>query len=334
MKFLQDSIQAPYDPNWLLSTTAQSTAALVGIIGGFLLSRVVAIISEKSTLLVRLHELEARRSALAEALRPMADQVRATVGSLFTDEQLNNFVQERGNYNEADLAQKTIFLGSDSAMILECAEALSKAVKSAYSLLENSYPSPKFPPTDIDMMRSVELDLDPEIEERIYVQVAMAIERSRSLEGLLSSSDTPEFIDTLALISDVNADRHDANIGKRDEIQTNIRLLEAEMDILKSKLATLKVPKRLNQGFYVLAIFAILGIVEPLYFMTKNPVQADSNVRLLVFASFVAGFLALLVYITFALSDASIHPARTLKQRLRHNPRILWKKLLKFRLTK
>ena len=48
MKFLENSIQAPYDPNWLLSTTAQSTAALVGIIGGFLLSRVVAIISEKS----------------------------------------------------------------------------------------------------------------------------------------------------------------------------------------------------------------------------------------------------------------------------------------------
>lgn len=34
-------------------------------------------------------------------------------------------------------------------MILECAEALSKAVKRAYALLEDSYPSPKFPPTDI-----------------------------------------------------------------------------------------------------------------------------------------------------------------------------------------
>ena len=329
MKFLENSIQAPYDPNWLLSTTAQSTAALVGIIGGFLLSRVVAIISEKSTFIVRLHELEARRSALTEALKPMADQVRATVGSLFTDEQLNHFVQERGNYNEADVAQKSIFHGSDSAMILECAEVLSKAVKSAYSLLENAYLSPKYPPTDIDRMRSIGLNLDPEIEERIYERVAMAIERSRSLEGLLSSFETPQIFDPLTLISDVNVDRHDANIAKRDEIQTNIRLLEAEMDILKSKLATLKVPKRLNQGFYVLAIFAVLGIVEPLYFMTKNPVQADANVRLLVFASFVAGFLALLMYITFALSDASIHPARTLKQRLRHNPRILWNKFQK-----
>ncbi len=115
----------------------------------------------------------------------MAEQVRTTVGSLFIDEHLNNFVQERGNYNETDVAQKTIFLGSDGAMIL------------------------------------------------------------------------------------------------------------------KSKLATLIAPKRLTQGFYVLAIFAVLGIVEPLYFMTKNPVQAVSSVRLLVFASFIAGFLALLMYITF-----------------------------------
>jgi hypothetical protein len=34
------------DPNWLLSTIAQSTAALVAIVGGFLVSRLLALITE------------------------------------------------------------------------------------------------------------------------------------------------------------------------------------------------------------------------------------------------------------------------------------------------
>ena len=41
------------DPNWLLSTTAQSTAALVAIVGGFLLSRVLAFAAERNGLALR-----------------------------------------------------------------------------------------------------------------------------------------------------------------------------------------------------------------------------------------------------------------------------------------
>ena len=38
------------DPNWLLSTLAQSTAAVVAIVGGFLVSRLVQLSSEKEGL--------------------------------------------------------------------------------------------------------------------------------------------------------------------------------------------------------------------------------------------------------------------------------------------
>jgi hypothetical protein len=42
---------ANIDPNWLLSTTAQSAAALVAIVGGFLVSRVVGLQSTRDGLL-------------------------------------------------------------------------------------------------------------------------------------------------------------------------------------------------------------------------------------------------------------------------------------------
>jgi hypothetical protein len=46
----------PAEPEWLLSTTAQSSAALVGIIGGLLVSRLVAMAAERSAIERQLNE--------------------------------------------------------------------------------------------------------------------------------------------------------------------------------------------------------------------------------------------------------------------------------------
>ena len=61
------------DPNWLLSTTVQSTAALVGIVGGLLISRLVSLSSERAGLMRRLQAVErdetAARTMLDDAYR-------------------------------------------------------------------------------------------------------------------------------------------------------------------------------------------------------------------------------------------------------------------------
>jgi hypothetical protein len=48
------------DPNWLLSSVAQSAAALVAIIGGFLVSRLVSLAVERNRLLERQRDLANR----------------------------------------------------------------------------------------------------------------------------------------------------------------------------------------------------------------------------------------------------------------------------------
>ena len=55
------------EPSWLLSTMAQSAAAIVAIVGGLLVSRVVALASEGEGLERRARELE--QQALEQAKR-------------------------------------------------------------------------------------------------------------------------------------------------------------------------------------------------------------------------------------------------------------------------
>lgn len=62
----------PTDPNWLPSTLAQATAALVAIIGGFLVSRLIGMASARSGL----DERAATLRGQIKALRPEHARVR------------------------------------------------------------------------------------------------------------------------------------------------------------------------------------------------------------------------------------------------------------------
>ena len=52
------------DPNWLYSTIAQSSAAIVAIIGGFITASVLLLLAEKRSIANQLNEREARLDGL------------------------------------------------------------------------------------------------------------------------------------------------------------------------------------------------------------------------------------------------------------------------------
>ena len=52
------------DPNWLYSTIAQSSAAIVAIVGGFITARVLMLGSEKRNLKHQLADKKTRLEAL------------------------------------------------------------------------------------------------------------------------------------------------------------------------------------------------------------------------------------------------------------------------------
>lgn len=63
---------------WLLSTTAQSSAALVAIIAGFLLSRVLAVSSFRSSLVQEMARVQVEQDGLIED----SDRIHASTLSL------------------------------------------------------------------------------------------------------------------------------------------------------------------------------------------------------------------------------------------------------------
>jgi len=76
------------DPSWLPSTVAQSTAALVAIVGGFMVSRFISIDSEMAGARRRLEEAQERYDAMLERkTRAEEALTRRTAREFLTDRQ-------------------------------------------------------------------------------------------------------------------------------------------------------------------------------------------------------------------------------------------------------
>ena len=243
-----------YDPNWLFSTTAQATAALLAIIGGFLISRLISILAEKSQQIQSLAELRNR---------------------------------DRVNKFPASIAQSCIEMRADGVRIEsphdeEIFERVAAHI-SSLRLLER-------------------VDLDDELHMR-------GNERESPVE-MTSESDhaSPDFV----------FERRDAAIKERDRLNEELGVIHGKIELIESHLPAMAQTKRLIQGFMILAYFSLVGIVYPLYLMTRNPVVATASERTYVLMGFISGLLALLVFIWKSVADLQgieKHLARVQKER-------------------
>src|SRR5690349_15864077 len=95
--------QPPTDPNWLLSTTAQSAAALVAIIGGLLVSRLVGLAGERESLQRQLERSEAEEQLVAGRLSLIEAQVRSVARGFYIDSNIKRYIDAKGDPDRAAL---------------------------------------------------------------------------------------------------------------------------------------------------------------------------------------------------------------------------------------
>jgi cell division protein FtsB len=80
-----------------ISTTAQSTAALVAIIGGFLVSRLIGLVSEKTQQVQLFDELKSKRRVKDAELKKFNNTVVTGIQKLFREDYLDSILESKGN---------------------------------------------------------------------------------------------------------------------------------------------------------------------------------------------------------------------------------------------
>ncbi len=100
-------VVTPTDPNSLPSTEAQSAAALVAIIGGFLVSRLVALSMERQGLERRLDEHRAEADRLTRRIAESDAEISECAEKRFRRKLLPLVVAGRGALPDAELMPDT-----------------------------------------------------------------------------------------------------------------------------------------------------------------------------------------------------------------------------------
>lgn len=286
---------APVDPNWLLSTTAVSSAALVAIIGGLLVSRVIAIASERDSLRRRARELVDLRMSLlaqADALR------RRRLGNAhwkFVTYHMES-VLFIGITDPAELLDHFFPPGGEAEDFSETAPGLVATMLRAREEID-ALQSDEPEPVTIEGLQSAGLMI-PVDAAWIYREVAeklAEVERSKSSTyGLVRPVIPPPG----RTFEDGQVER------QRDEDQLRARAegLKVEQNAVAQEAKRLEAtPRGVVPGIGVLALYGVIGILFPLYEMTQRPIEAGPGARMLVFVAFLVGFIVLMGYLFWAV---------------------------------
>jgi hypothetical protein len=307
----------PFDANWFLSTTAQSAAALVAIIGGFLISRLISLVADKSLLVQNLDELRSRRQVKEMEFERFQKIVSTKTHKWFLDDNLLNIVENRGNSNFAKMVEDFNRLGSDPQDIAEYANTLKAVVTRAFKDIAIVRTETGRLPLTREDMRLEGIRIGSEHDEEIYEIVASLLARPTDVESVFAENDPlAESLSPLqseaatiaddASTPDIALSRHDAAIKERNRLNEELSVIGGEINLLESRIPGKEQQRRIIQGFAVLAYFSLVGIVYPLYLLSRNPLVAHGSTRSLVLFGFISGFIALLIFIWSAVADLSV----------------------------
>jgi hypothetical protein len=291
------------DPNWLLSTAAQSAAALIAIIGGFLVSRVVAISSEKAGRTRQEGELR-RRKKMAESERSsLLDSIEKNGVFLFAQHHIEKIAATRERTHTEELVRDYVPPGISQFRMIEMARPILDLAAQAFSDINQTFSDATFPPENLEGLRASGLQIDTPLERIIYLEIAINIAASRRPQW----PATPEVRALTSVIPYIprmptpREEQQRVNVTRAKDLDSEIGSLENQINTVAWEITLLGKPTGITQGIWVLGIFGCSGILLPMYLMSGRPLVDTPGIRTLAVAGFAFGLLLLMGYLIWSV---------------------------------
>jgi hypothetical protein len=292
----------PVDPDWLLSSTVQSAAVLVAIVGGFLVSRLVTLSAERGGVIQRRRHRDEMRKIKQAEYNEVHDARLEVSTEWFVDHHRDAVLRALGETDVEALLEEFIPRGSSDQEMRPVAENLISSTRSAFAEINSKFPR-DVPPLTSRELRQSGVTI-PEGSEDSYEAVANYIDANTPREprgGGLFNFDFPYTPSSLVVTPPIVYERQDALISKEADICGELRALEKEMALLNEELSEFGKPEGVRASICVLAYLTLVGIVLPTILMALRPVPGGWITRVLVVAAFISGLFVLLGYLLLRL---------------------------------
>jgi hypothetical protein len=295
------------DPNWLLSTLSQSAAAVVAIVGGFLVSRVVSLSAERNGLTRRRSEV-LRRRADAEAIRISNQAVMSREDAqAWMSFRWSALLASHGDLAAADIGAADLRrLDEADEEFRRVVDVELTALSSAFSLLLGMHEGGKqiFAPWH-DYYHDHKAELSAEIrtmrDQRRLHAAYWQIHTELKAQRPASFPAMPEVGLPGALYSGERSQLYPQAKDVLAATAEDLRHINADLAAIDHELDVLGRPANLLAGVGVLVGFAIVGICWPLWLMSKEPATLSPALRTGLFAGFCVGLGSVVAYISLSV---------------------------------
>jgi hypothetical protein len=290
----------------LISTIITSTAALVAIIGGFLVSRVITLSGEKSAIQRKIWEVEKEidikkgmfESAKQEVEEEDIDDFFRYYAEdvLFNQKSVENILEEDQSINlERDLIDSTV------ARMAEIFEFVLKKIEDT----DDNY---ALPSEFNEFLRdnAIKIDEDRSWHEHIYNLILRHIPSKQSsflnMDILSSVSDISNFKPILS------SQEYNVKVRKVKNLEDDIKVLNALRDAEEDMLKGYGKISGLWGGLAVLIYACIAGIIIP-SFLLPYPIgnYDDSATRMTLLVLFISELIVLFAYLGFSMYRLTKH---------------------------
>ena len=300
------------EPSWLLSTMAQSAAALVAVVGGFLVSRVLTLNSERQGLERRARELEQQKQDQAKRLKKASRRRRVTSWDRYVDWMAAECAaryENNGSVSPVWLVERFWLRGVPTREeMLGMAGLLVEQTKQAFEHFERGGSPPDVETTDWAVYKIYQT---VEAAREAGVRVARRAE-TRAKAGRTRSSSVSDRVwaSSLSRAKDRDSDvlkqkRYDTLIEDEHEQQARLALLEHEYDFVRTEAARVAKPQGLWFAASAFAYLTVAGVVVPVVGLAWRPVPYNLLSRRVLVGLFVSGLLVLGWYLIWAIRQLS-----------------------------
>lgn len=303
-----------HDPNALLTTLSQSSAAIVAIIGGFLVSKLVAMSSEKEGLERQLKSAEQRLEHIKPAYEAAHEYRLNNSRNVFFGWVIDDLVEAGTDAVDYEtLASKQIPRGSSLEEILPYTIEIHKRVKKAYEkispMLAGSYSDSDL---DLDDLKKRGLKID-EADESIYDDVFYKLKSQLPEKPpvMITGIQLPKMPNFSAGISlgaitpagsqEIGARRLDDSIREEQNLKEQLVTVQGQIDRFTLDIAKLGNPVGVLPAVWTLALVSLFGIVLPIIVMSFNPTELTTPLEVVLIGAFILGLISVLGYILWYL---------------------------------
>ena len=294
------------DLNGLISTIISSTAALVAIIGGFLVSRVITLASEKNGILKKIKEIDKELDIKIS----FCDSAREVVQNEDIDDFVNEYAEDILLHQKSveDILKEDHYIELEKNIIDSTVNKILEIYEFIINEIESTDDGYLLPDDFCEFTRDNYIEINE--DNRWYVLIYDLI-----LNKIPGQSSSFQFKDIINAASDMGSfkpilsvQEYKAKVSKVKVLEDDIKLLKAlrsaEVDILEGygKISGLW------GGLAVLIYACIVGIIVP-SFLLPYPLNYydDSATRMTLLLLFISELIAIFSYLGFSMFRLTKH---------------------------